>query len=380
MTASFLRSSAATLVLGGLLAASAQAQIAKGATKFLGNITTNSAIRSDFFSYWNQLTPENETKWSSIESSPGVRNWSQAKAYRDSCVKHGAIFKFHTFVWGAQEPSFMKSSSYTDAQKKQFIEDWIADAAKQFPDLQIIDVVNEPDNTKPTWISALGGTGTTGHDWVIEAFRLARKHFPNAKLILNDYNNFRWNVDNFIAIAKKVKAAGYLDAIGCQAHDLSATTGQYTNPTMSAADLTTVLKKLHDQVGVPIYVTELDLSYENDQDQLDAYKSLFPVLWQSEYVAGVTLWGYIYGSTWDQAKYSGLIKNGTDRPAFTWLKQYIKDNPNPPVPSGAVTTGLRPRTARPASTPRMEVANRNGHLSLQVRDRDLSPVNLQGQR
>ena len=35
--------------------------------KFLGNITTMGQVRSDFDLYWDQLTPENETKWESIE-------------------------------------------------------------------------------------------------------------------------------------------------------------------------------------------------------------------------------------------------------------------------------------------------------------------------
>ena len=43
------------------------AQPAKGANKFLGNITTWNQVRSDFLQYWNQITGENESKWSSIE-------------------------------------------------------------------------------------------------------------------------------------------------------------------------------------------------------------------------------------------------------------------------------------------------------------------------
>ncbi|MEN9354818.1 MAG: hypothetical protein RL318_2143 [Fibrobacterota bacterium] len=364
-------------LLAACLAAGASAQMAKGATKFLGNITTSGALRSDFFTYWNQLTPENETKWGSIESSPGVRNWTKVKAYYDACKTNKAKFKFHTFIWGSQEPAFMKSSSYTDAQKKQFIEDWIADAAKQFPDMELIDVVNEPDNTLPTWINALGGTGTTGHDWVIESFRLARKYFPKATLILNDYNNLRWGTDKFIAIAKKVKAAGYLDAIGCQAHDLSATTGTYVNPTISATELTTVLKKLNDQIGVPIYITELDLNYLDDQEQYLAYATLFPILWESKYVAGVTLWGYVYGTTWSQAPYSGLIKeDGTERPALLFLKDYIFKNPNPQGPSVSVAT----KTVLPATPTRLEVVQQGGHLGLQVKGLGLSPIDMQGRR
>ena len=30
---------------------------------FVGNITTNGSVRSDFTQYWNQITPENEGKW-----------------------------------------------------------------------------------------------------------------------------------------------------------------------------------------------------------------------------------------------------------------------------------------------------------------------------
>src|SRR5665647_2988208 len=35
------------------------AQLSKNPNKFLGNITTAYAVRSDFSDYWNQLTPEN---------------------------------------------------------------------------------------------------------------------------------------------------------------------------------------------------------------------------------------------------------------------------------------------------------------------------------
>ena len=40
-----------------------EAQLAKGANKFLGNITTNGRVRDDFISMWNQITGENEHKW-----------------------------------------------------------------------------------------------------------------------------------------------------------------------------------------------------------------------------------------------------------------------------------------------------------------------------
>src|SRR6186713_3669789 len=36
---------------------------------FVGNITTNGAVRSDFLQYWDQITPENEGKWGSVEAT-----------------------------------------------------------------------------------------------------------------------------------------------------------------------------------------------------------------------------------------------------------------------------------------------------------------------
>ena len=50
------------------LATVANAALADGGAKFLGNITTGGQIRSDFAQYWNQITPENGCKWGSIHS------------------------------------------------------------------------------------------------------------------------------------------------------------------------------------------------------------------------------------------------------------------------------------------------------------------------
>jgi hypothetical protein len=45
---------------------------------------------------------------------------------------------------------------------------------------------------------------------------------------------------------------------------------------------------------------------------------------ESEYVAGVTLWGYIYGETPRMSPTNtSLIKDGKNRPAMDWLEQYF---------------------------------------------------------
>jgi GH35 family endo-1,4-beta-xylanase len=48
-----------------------------------------------------------------------------------------------------------------------------------------------------------------------------------------------------------------------------------------------------------------------------------PILMNADYVKGVTIWGWIYGSTWSQAPDSGLVKNGKSRPAMTYLMDLL---------------------------------------------------------
>lgn len=289
------------------------AQLSKNPNKFLGNITTAYAVRSDFSDYWNQLTPENETKWGSIEGTRDVYNWATVDKEYKYCKDHNFPFKFHTLIWGAQYPSWMDGLSQKDQLDE--ITEWFDAAAKRYPDVAYIDVVNEaiPGHAPAPYKNALGGDGTSGYDWIVKAFIMARERWPKAVLIYNDYNTFQWNTDAFIALLKKIKAAGApIDAAGCQAHDLND---------MSGANFKTVLNKIHTQTGLPIVISEYDINLQDDQLQLTRFKEQIPIMWEADYVAGVTFWGYIYGSTW--VSYSGLIKNGVERPALKWLREYM---------------------------------------------------------
>lgn len=298
------------LVLGSIFT---HAQLSKNPNKFLGNITTMYSVRSDFGDYWNQLTPENETKWASIEGTRDVYNWDTVDKQYQYCKDNNFPFKFHTLIWGGQYPSWMNNLS----QKEQLEEvtEWFDAVAARYPDLEYIDVVNEalPGHAPAPFKNALGGDGVSGYDWIVKAFIMARERWPQAVLIYNDYNTFQHNTDAFIDLVKKIKAAGApVDAAGCQSHDLND---------MSGTAFKTVLEKVHNSTGLPILISEYDINLQDDQLQLKRFKEQIPVMWEADYVAGVTLWGYIYGSTW--VDYSGLIRNGVERPALKWLREYM---------------------------------------------------------
>ncbi|HLP39968.1 MAG TPA: endo-1,4-beta-xylanase [Fibrobacteria bacterium] len=324
-----------TLLTGALLSGTAgAAPLADGASKFLGNITTDYAVRSDFGTYWNQITAENECKWASIEGQArGKFNFSGCKAAYDWAKNNGGQFKFHCLVWGGQYPTWLKGMSAADT--KAAITEWFDAVQKQFPDLEMIDVVNEAIRTGPgqyhspftetNIIAALGGDNND-YAFVTTAFKMARERWPKAVLIYNDYNTFRWQINEGIDLVKKIKAAGApVDAYGQQAHDLTD---------MNATEFKAALQKIHDGVQIPLYITEYDIGTDDDNLQKQRYSEQIPEFWNADFVAGVTLWGYIYGHTWTTNGNSGIIKNNVDRPAMTWLKDYMSKN------KGVNNTGL----------------------------------------
>ena len=274
----------------------ADGQLASNPDKFLGNITTGwpGSMDTDgfvFSDYWNQVTPENGTKWGTVEGTRNSYYWSGADPAFKYAQKKGFPFKFHCLVWGSQYPSWIKNLSANDRYKA--IEKWMDKVKSKYPNLELIDVVNEAVNghQADTYLmrDALGGAGASGYDWIVKAFEMAHERWPDAILIYNDFNTFQWNTDQFISLVKAVRDAGApIDAYGCQAHDLTD---------CNLSTFKNAMKKIQDALKMPMYITEYDIGTTDDQKQLKRFKEQIPVMWEADYCAGVTLWGWIYGKT-----------------------------------------------------------------------------------
>ena len=274
---------------------------------FVGNITTNGNVRSDFLQYWDQLTPENEGKWASVEGTRDVYNWSGLDRAYNFAKQNNIPFKQHTFVWGNQSPGWINGLSASEQAAE--IEEWIRDYCARYPDTEMIDVVNE---STPGHAPAGYAQNAFGNNWIIRVFQLARQYCPNSVLILNDYNVLSWNTNEFIQMATPAVNAGVVDALGLQAHGLES---------WSLNDISNKLNQVA-ALGLPIYISEYDVARTNDQEQLNIMRTQFPLFYNHPSVVGITLWGYVVGSTWVNG--SGLIQsNGTPRPAMTWLMNYL---------------------------------------------------------
>ena len=353
MNSKMLKNIVSAALLGGAVSAFAGPGMADGGAKFLGNITTRGQVQSDFGTYWNQITAENECKWASIEGTRGKYNWSGCDACYNWAKKNGGKFKFHALVWGSQYPNWLNGLS-TDETKKA-ITAWFDAVAAHYPDLEMIDVVNEAIKSGGSYhsgygknnniIPALGGDNGN-YEFVATAFKMARERWPKAILIYNDYNTFKWQINEGIDLVNKlVKQGAPVDAYGQQAHDLTD---------MDANSFKSALNKIQTSVKnakgepMPLFITEYDIGTDNDSQQKQRYSEQIPAFWESEQVAGITLWGYVYGATWTTNGNSGIIKNGSDRPAMTWLKDYFKNHLN----DGKDNTGLFAPYVEPDPVPR----------------------------
>ena len=305
------------------------AQLANGLDKFLGNIITNNdPSPEEFTKFWNQATFENMGKWGSAERVRDQMNWDPIDQAVGFSKTANVPLKQHTFIWGQQQPEWMDQLS-TEEQLAE-VEEWMELFAERYgEDIAMIDVVNEPLHAKPGYREALGGDNGlygTGWDWVIWSFEKARTLFPEAELLLNDYGiiNSRKGTDDYLVIIQLLQERKLIDGIGVQAHGLENTS-------------LTLIKENLDKLAatdLPIYVSELDIDIADDDRQRDRFAELFPLLWEHPQVKGVTLWGYEEGEIWKPNAFL-VRRDGSERPALTWLDTYIADQQVPDPEGGA---------------------------------------------
>ena len=312
-----------------------------GKGKYVANIISNN-VRPDFNTYWNGVTAENSCKWGSVEGTRDVMNWTNADRAYNHAKNNYLGFRYHALAWGSQYPKWIETLSPAVFQEE--IEEYMAAIAKRYPYIDQIDVLNENMyiNTwnkqehaagSPYFRAGMGGPGVTGYDWAIWLFEKARHYFPNSKLVINDFEleTNSAGLNELLTLVKVLRDRGLIDGFGTQAHHFN----------VDGITITTLQNALNNMAksGVPIYITELDLKGkpESEANQMNGYKTAFPVYWNHPAVAGITLWGYVEGATWSAG--TGILNNnGTERSAMTWLKSYMAERPDLGYPFGSKTT------------------------------------------
>lgn len=306
--------------------------IAEQKTKFLGSVWSSStANNKDFEFYWNGMWHGNGGKWGSVESTRDVMNWSNLDQGYAFAKANGVKSNFHVLLWGSQQPNWI--SNLPVEEKRAEIIEWIEAVAERYPDIDYLQVVNEPVNApadgsqnpwqaEPTanYADALGGAGETGFDWIIEGFRLARQYFPDTPLMINEYGveGNTATTDQYLRIIEALQAEGLIDLVGFQGH-------AFNTQTASPAAMKAALDKI-GATGLPIMITEMEIDGFDDVVQLEEYKRVFPIYWDHPSVIGINISGHI--GNWRADQGAVLVNdNFSERLALKWLREYVESSP-----------------------------------------------------
>ena len=215
--------------------------------------------------HFSQITAEWEMKMEYILPDDGGFRFDAPDAIAALARDHGVRLFGHNLIWYAQAaPAFAR----IDGQPKAFADayrNYILAVAGRYRDQAVgWDVVNEPvlDDGSGLrdclWSRNLGGT-----DYIRRALDHAHEADPGAVLLINDYNLEslpRKRATFMRLIETLLKAGAPISGIGTQTHLATD---------LPAGTVTAAMRDLAS-LGLPIHVSELDISLNRDQGLLSS--------------------------------------------------------------------------------------------------------------
>lgn len=288
--------------------------------------------------HFNAFTPENAGKPESVQPVEGQFTFTQLDQLLDFADANNVKVYGHVLVWHSQTPEwFFKdgtrdlTSSRSDrallrARMEAHIKGIADHINARYPDgdspIWAWDVVNETiadgDTANPHDMRDSRWFQVLGERFVDDAFRLADKYFPEAKLFINDYNTeMPQKRADYLELIRALEARGVpIDGVGHQAHVDVARPVQWLEDSIKAVekvnpDLMQAITELDvnastenqgaDVDGAP--VDPYQPAFENDEDAAAEvgyyYRDLFAMLRKhSSAIDSVTVWGISNARTW----------------------------------------------------------------------------------
>lgn len=283
-----------------------------------GGDPTGAAIAAQ---QYNRVTPENAFKWQATQPELGDFNFGPAESLLSFAGSNGMEeVHGHTIVWHQQVPGWVFQAPPGQTMTRELLLDRLdqhmSALAERIGDrVHYWDVVNEAFNDngamrETQWYEIVGP------DYLEQAFAMADRHFPNAKLVYNDYSMERpGKRDAVVRMVRDFQSKGIrIDAIGNQAHY------RLDAPTIAEIDFTL---RAFTELGVEVLITELDvdvlptanegqsadspavnpyvecLPTQIDERAAERWASLFELFVEhADAISSVTLWGVGDGYSW----------------------------------------------------------------------------------
>jgi GH35 family endo-1,4-beta-xylanase len=282
------------------------------AGKLIGAAVDAAALRSDatyaavLAREFDYVTPENATKWGSLQPATDRYQWTDADAIVDFAATSSQRVKGHAFVWHTQLPNWVNdnlTAEQLSAALKSHIETTLA---RYEGKLRAWDVVNEAIDTSIETGTESGLRDTIflqklGAVYLEDAFRWARAADPNVLLLYNDFGieGVGAKSDRAYALMQELLAnAVPVDGIGLQAH---FSTAAYPSEDSLRANI-----QRFAALGLKVNISELDVRTDEvpgDQSTRWAaervvYQQVVGVCATEPGCEAITLWGFTDKYSW----------------------------------------------------------------------------------
>lgn len=198
--------------------------------------------------------------FSEIHPSPNKYDFSGTDKMVEFAEKHNMPIQFHHLVWGDDYvlPNWLTRGKYSQTELREILHNHVTTIVSRYKGrISEYSAVNEAFTERrhiyglrDWWADHLGGD-----DYIDDVFKWAHEMDPQAKLILNDFQNEVSNQysDDMIKYLKAAKARGVpVDGVGMQMH----INALYPR---NKQDVIDSMKRFKD-IDVPVYITEYDIN------------------------------------------------------------------------------------------------------------------------
>jgi endo-1,4-beta-xylanase len=375
------------------------------AVSFPGGTAARTAYDTVIVRNFTGIVAENDQKWGSMSSNPGVYNWTNSDRIVDFAQQHGLKLRFHAFVWHQQSSYIANGHSagvaqptdpnkYTRAEAFTHMRTHIGDVMGRYKtrnggQMHVFsewDVVNEAaardsGNDDPTnlygglrrstgnsvnldsglsrWVGYTQGE-TNDFDYIDSAFVIAHRNDTTAKLVYNDYDaeGMGKKSATIYSLMSKLKTRNIpVHVLGMQAHWYIGPSNSGSSGSWDPQETVQNMARLA-ALGLDISITELDIRFQNPADstklaaQRQAYETILSICLAQPRCKRFFVWGLRDGQSWVNSRFPGygspLLFTGTGttyttKPAYDGLVHILQTTPVSLRGQGASAPGARRR-------------------------------------
>jgi len=249
--------------------------------------------------YWSDLEPEDGKVRFAAGSKPDIYRRPPPDEVLDFCKRKNITPKGHPLCWHAFHPDWAPQQHGAELMER--LEQRISEIAARYgKSIKIWDCVNETLTRLPVWRKK---NPPYPDDYAEQAFKIAQRYLPHARLIYNDDNkwwNFQGDYSPVYMLVDRLKEHGcQVGGLGLQYHmfePLLSEAEAFMNPRVLFKML-----DLYAKLNVPINFSEVSIISRRDLGDGDLFQKIVTEklykLWFSHPATNSIVWWNLVDGT-----------------------------------------------------------------------------------